>query len=319
MSSKVVALCGGVGGAKLAVGLAQVVPPEDLTVVVNTGDDFQHLGLHISPDVDTVLYTLAGVSDTDRGWGLANESWSFMDALTRLGGEDWFRLGDGDLATHVLRTERLRAGRSLSSITNDLARALGVGPTVLPMSDDSVRTVLDTDVGRLDFQDYFVRRQARPAVKSIAYEGAESALPSAEVLKALSDPSLKLIVICPSNPWLSIAPMLAIPAFKAAIVKSGRPVIAVSPLVGGTAVKGPTAKVMKELQYEVSAQAVASYYGSLVTAHVVDESHAREAAAMRSSGFEVDVGHTLMTDAASKRMLAAAIVELGLRLAQSRT
>ena len=317
MSGKIVALCGGIGGAKLALGLAEVVPPEDLTVVVNTGDDFEHLGLHISPDVDTVLYTLAGLANPTLGWGLAGETWTFMDALTRLGGEDWFRLGDGDLATHVQRTWRLRAGDSLTAITADLARALGIGPAIAPMSDDPVRTVLDTAKGRLEFQDYFVRRRAAPVVRAITYEGAEQAAVSPAVLAALADPALEQIVVCPSNPWLSVAPLLAIPGLRQALTESGRPIVAVSPLVGGQAVKGPTAKLMTELGLAVTARAIAGFYGPLVHGHVLDTSHAHEAPAIVSDGYGVEVMPTLMTDLASKAALARGVLAFGRQLAQS--
>lgn len=314
MSGKVVALCGGVGGAKLALGLAAVTPAEDLTIVVNTGDDFEHLGLHVSPDLDTVMYTLSGLANPVQGWGLAGETWGFMTALRRLGGEDWFQLGDHDLATHVERTRRLRAGETLSAITADLNRALGVAPAIVPMSDDPVRTVLDTDEGRLDFQHYFVRRRAEPAIRAIRYQGAETAAPSPRALAALSDPELSLVVICPSNPWLSVAPLLAIPGLRQALRHCRRPVVAVSPLVAGAAVKGPTAKLMAELGLEVTAKAVADFYGDLAAGHVLDETHAHEAEAIRALGAAVEVAPTLMTDDAAKQALARRVLAFGASL-----
>ena len=203
---RVLALCGGVGGAKLALGLARTVPPQDLAIVINTSDDFEHLGLAISPDVDTVIYTLAGLSNPELGWGLAGETWAFMDQLRRLGGEDWFQLGDRDLALHIERTRRLNAGESLSAITADVAQRLGVSCTLWPMSDDPVRTILETGEGTLPFQRYFVDRRAEPAVRSIAYQGAETARPHVQALATLRDPALEAVIVCPSNPWLSVAP-----------------------------------------------------------------------------------------------------------------
>jgi len=315
MSGKVVALCGGVGGAKLALGLSHVVPPDDLTIIVNTGDDFEHLGLYVSPDVDTVLYTLAGIGDPVQGWGLAGESWNFMAALERLGGETWFRLGDTDLATHVERTRRLRSGDILTAVTDALARRLGIACAVLPMSDDPVRTVLDTDEGLLDFQHYFVRRQAVPKVRTIRYDGAAKAAPSSAVLAALSDPALAAVIICPSNPWLSIAPLLAIPALSDLLRASGVPVVAVSPLVDGRAVKGPTAKLMVELGHGVSAAAVATFYGDLVTGHILDDSHAFEADAIRETGAHVTVMPTLMTDLDTRIALARRSLDFARQIA----
>ncbi|MEJ0018591.1 MAG: coenzyme F420-0:L-glutamate ligase [Acetobacteraceae bacterium] len=213
----VVALSGGVGGAKLALGLSRVVPAEDLLVVCNTGDDFDHLGLCISPDIDTVMYTLAGVANPEVGWGRADETWSFMETLGALGGETWFRLGDRDVAVHVERTRRLRAGETLSTVTADLCRRLGVAPRVLPMSDDPVRTRVRTDDGWIDFQDYFVRQRCEPVVHELAFHGATTARAQPEFLAALTDPATTAIVICPSNPFISIEPILAVPGVRAAL------------------------------------------------------------------------------------------------------
>jgi len=266
----VVALSGGIGGAKLALGLSRVMPPERLIVVANTGDDFEHLGLAISPDLDTLMYTLAGVSDPERGWGRCGETWSFMAALAALGGETWFQLGDGDLATHVERTRRLAAGETLSRITDDFCRRLGVAPRILPMSEDRVRTRVRTSDGWLDFQDYFVRRRCAPEVKELTYEGAAQARPHPAFIAALADARLRAVVICPSNPYLSIDPILALPSVHAALKACPAPVIAVSPIIGGRAVKGPTAKMMRELGLPATATAIAQHYDGLIDLFVVD-------------------------------------------------
>ena len=314
MSVRVLALCGGIGGAKLALGLSHVLPPEDLAILVNTGDDFEHLGLAVSPDVDTVTYTLAGLNNTELGWGLAGETWAFMDQLRLLGGEDWFNLGDRDLALHVERTRRLAAGESLSAITADVARRLGVAPALWPMADDPVRTVLDTDEGTLAFQRYFVGRRAQPAVRAIAYQDAQTARPNPDAMAALADPALEAVIVCPSNPWLSIAPLLAMPALREALARTGAPVIAVSPIVGGKAIKGPTAKLMGELGLPVTAQAVARFYAGLATGYVLDETDRALADGVAGEGMAVDVQPTVMTDLASKRALARGVLGFAARL-----
>jgi LPPG:FO 2-phospho-L-lactate transferase len=297
----VVALCGGIGGAKLALGLSRVVAGADLMVVANTGDDFEHFGLAISPDLDTVMYTLAGLDDPQRGWGRRNETWTFMAALEALGGETWFALGDGDLAIHVERTRRRRAGEALSAITADFCRRLGIAARVVPMTDDIVRTRLRTDEGWLDFQDYFVRRRCAPRVLEVVYDGAATARAHADVLAALGDPRLRAVVICPSNPFLSIEPILAVPDLREAIARAAAPVVAVSPIIGGHAVKGPTAKMMSELGLEVSAAAVARRYRDLLDAYVLDGADAAEAGKL---GIPVTLAHTLMTTLADRENLA---------------
>ena len=246
-AKRVVALSGGIGGAKLALGLSQILSGDDLMIVANTGDDFDHLGLHVSPDLDTLMYTLSGLANLDAGWGRAGETWTFMSALERLGGESWFLLGDGDLATHVERTRRLAAGETLSAITADFCRRLGVTPRLLPMSDQPVRTVVETPDGELDFQRWFVERHCEPVVRSLRFAGAERARPHPEWLRAVARPDTAAIVICPSNPFISIDPILALPGAREALRKAPAPVIAVSPIIGGDAVKGPTAKMMREL------------------------------------------------------------------------
>jgi LPPG:FO 2-phospho-L-lactate transferase len=314
MSPRILALCGGIGGAKLALGLMHEVAAAELAILVNTGDDFEHLGLTVSPDVDTVTYTLAGLNNTELGWGLAGETWAFMDQLKKLGGEDWFNLGDRDLALHVERTRRLHAGESLAAIALDVARKLGVAPAIWPMSDDPVRTVLETDEGTLAFQRYFVGRRAEPAVRAIAYRGAETARPHPAALAALADPALEAVVICPSNPWLSIAPLLAMPGLRDALARTRAPVIAVSPIVGGKAIKGPTAKLMGELGLPVTAPAVAQFYAGLATGYVLDETDRALAEAVAAQGMAVDVRPTVMTDLASKRALARGVLGFAERL-----
>lgn len=272
---RVVAICGGVGGAKLALGLSRTVG-SDLTVVVNTGDDFEHLGLCISPDLDTVLYTLAGVSNKELGWGRADESWNFMEALRHLGGEAWFQLGDRDLALHVQRTHLLRSGSSLTSVMQTAARHHDIAATILPMSDDPVRTMLATSQGRLAFQRYFVEHRCAPQVNGIFFEGAENARPSAQVVSALQAPDLRAVIICPSNPYLSIDPILAVPGMRTLLEDANAPVIAVSPIIGGTAVKGPTTKIMAELGVPSTSLSIARHYGGLLHGLVIDTSDAAE-------------------------------------------
>ena len=299
----ILALAGGVGGAKLADGLAQILPPDKLTIVVNTGDDFEHLGLNISPDLDTVMYTLAGLNNVEQGWGLAGETWTFMAATKRLGGETWFNLGDQDAATHVERTRRLRAGESLSAITADLCRKLGVQHRVAPMTDDPVATMVETDEGRLPFQDYFVRLACRPVLKRLDFAGADRAKPTPAFLEALRSPALEAIIICPSNPFLSVLPILSLPGIRQALAERRAPLVAVSPIVGGQAVKGPAAKIMRELGMEVSPAAVAAFYGDLLDGLVID--NADEALADRWNGPPILVTDTIMRDRRDKARLAA--------------
>jgi LPPG:FO 2-phospho-L-lactate transferase len=271
MTGKVLALSGGVGGAKLALGLYRILPPDTLTVVANTGDDFEHLGLSISPDLDTLLYTLSGQANPEFGWGRRDETWTFMAALERLGGDSWFRLGDGDLATHVERTRRLAAGETLSAIMDDFRRGLGIAACLLPMSDAPVRTFVDTDRGRLDFQDYFVRLRCAPAVRSLEFAGSETAQPHPDFLGALADPQLRAVIVCPSNPFISIDPILSILGVRQALRECRAPIVAVSPIIAGKAVKGPTAKMMEELGLPVDAAAVARHYHDFLDIYIVDE------------------------------------------------
>lgn len=274
----IVALSGGVGGAKLVLGLSRVVPADQLIVVANTGDDFEHLGLHISPDTDTLLYTLADIANADTGWGLRGDTWTFMNALEALGGETWFRLGDGDLATHVERTRRLSSGESLSEITSEFCRRLRIDSCILPMSDDRVRTRIRTPERWLDFQDYFVKHQCLPRTVEIAFEGAAAAEPNPHFLSALARSDLRAVVICPSNPFISIEPILALPGVRQALRECSAPIVGVAPIIGGEAVKGPTAKMMGELGLHVSAVEVARRYDGLLDAYIVDPVDAASAA-----------------------------------------
>ncbi len=302
----VVALSGGIGGAKLALGLSQILPTDDLLVIANTGDDFEHLGLHISPDIDTLMYTLAGLDNTQLGWGRRDETWSFMETLSALGGEDWFRLGDRDLAVHVERTQRLARGETLAAITADFCRRLGVGPRVLPVTDDRLRTRLQTAEGWLDFQDYFVRLQCRPVVQALAFAGSDSARAHPDLLAALGSERLRAVIICPSNPFISVEPILAVPGVRQALAACRAPVVAVSPIIGGRAVKGPTAKMMTELGLTPSAAAVAHRYGDLLDGYVIDTGDAREAEGL---DLAVTLAPTLMTSLADREALARVVLE----------
>ena len=303
--SRVLALSGGIGGAKLALGLYRVLPPESLTVVANTGDDFEHLGLSVSPDLDTLLYTLAGLDNPETGWGRRDETWTFMAALESLGGATWFKLGDGDLATHVERTRRLAAGESLSRITDDFRRRLGIAARLLPMSDDPVRTRLKTDAGWLDFQDYFVARRSAPVVREVQFAGAADARPQPDFVAALADPLLEAIIVCPSNPLISIDPILAVPGVRSALRASPAPVVAVSPIIGGRAVKGPTAKMMAELGLAVGAAAVAEHYRDFLDLFVADTADAAEIADL---AVPVVLAPILMHSLADREALARAVL-----------
>ena len=304
----VLALSGGIGGAKLALGLYRILPPGALTIVANTGDDFEHLGLSISPDLDTLLYTLAGIDNPETGWGRRDETWTFMAALEALGGEIWFKLGDGDLATHVERTRRRRAGESLSAITDDFRRRLRISARLLPMSNDPVRTRLLTEEGWLDFQEYFVRRRCAPAVREIIFSGASTARPQPDFLSALANDNLRMVVICPSNPLISIDPILSLPGVREALRACSAPVIAVSPIIGGKAVKGPTAKMMDELGMPVDAASVAHHYGDILDHYVIDEADAETVGALDAATIAT---RTLMDSIADREALARVVLAAG--------
>lgn len=308
----VVALSGGVGGAKLSLGLLGVLPPQALSIIVNTGDDFEHLGLHISPDIDTTLYTLAGLVNPETGWGQRDETWLFMEEQARSGGETWFKLGDRDRQVHAERTLRLQRGETLSGITRDFARRFGIAAQIIPMSDDAVRTRVLTNEGELGFQEYFVRRQCRPSVSGLFFEGAATARPSADAVAALSARNLAAIIICPSNPWLSIDPLRALPGMRELLRASGAPVVAVSPLVGGKAVKGPTAKIMDELGLPVTPAAVARHYAGWIDGFVLDIRDEGCAEQIDIPTLSVD---TLMQSLSDRQRLAAETLKFAASLA----
>lgn len=311
----VLALCGGVGGSKLVLGLSAVLAPGDLTVIVNTADDFAHLGLHVAPDLDTVLYTLAGLNDPARGWGRFDESWNFMEALRELGGETWFSLGDKDLAVHVERTRRLQAGETLTSIVAEMARRLKVETRIVPMSDDPVRTIVHTRDGPMPFQHYFVRHACQPVVTGVSFAGAAAAQANPAFLSTIAEPSLTAIVICPSNPYLSIDPILAVPGIQEALRRATVPVIAVSPIIGGEAVKGPTAKIMRELGVAVTTREIYNHYQCLIDGLVIDKADAADADHV---DVKVAVSHTLMESIDDKRNLARDVLVFAERLANER-
>jgi len=318
---KIVAFAGGVGGAKLAHGLSQILAPEDLTVIVNTGDDFEHIGLYISPDLDTVCYTLAGLANPETGWGRADETWNAIANIEKLGGPNWFHLGDQDFATHIERTRRMKAGQTLSQITNDFCKAWGIQHTVIPMSDNPVRTIVETDEGDLAFQEYFVHRRCEPRVKGFRFDGIESAEPAPRILNAIREADA--IVICPSNPWVSINPILK--TLSAPLVLSGHSpqiqriwgemeggaekiIVAVSPIIGGQTVKGPAAKMYRELGIEPSALAVAKHYQNLVTGFVLDEVDAKLEADIQGLNMQTLITKTLMENSDNRRRLAEAVL-----------
>jgi LPPG:FO 2-phospho-L-lactate transferase len=304
---KVVALAGGVGGAKLAAGLQDVLPSGDLSVVVNTADDFDLWGLHICPDLDTVMYTLAGIANPETGWGVAGESFQTLNMLGRYGEDTWFKLGDRDLATHVLRTARLLSGETLTEVTAALSGALGIESTVLPMSDDTISTVLETPEGRLEFQEYFVRRGQKDEVLGVELRGIEYARPTEAVLAAIS--GAEAIVFCPSNPVVSVGPILALPGMREALTSSRAPTVAVSPIIGGRALKGPADKMLLSLGHEVSAAGVAAMYAGLVDGMVVDTVDEDQRAGIEAIGMRVLVTDSVMRDAGDRARLASETLE----------
>jgi len=299
---KIVALAGGVGGAKLAHGLAQVLPSEDLTVIVNTGDDFEHYGLYISPDLDTVCYTLAGLANLETGWGRMDESWQAITNAKGLGGPDWFNLGDQDLGTHLERTRRLNIGEALSQITHEFCKTWGIGPTVLPMSDQPVRTIVNTDEGELAFQEYFVQRRCEPKVRGFRFEGVKIAEAAPGTLEALE--ASDAIVICPSNPWVSIDPILEVLQLRS-MVNRPPSIVAVSPIIGGQTVKGPAAKMYMELGIQPSALAVAEHYRDLLNGFILDKVDKKLAGQLDIPTLTTD---TLMDSLTKRARLAADVL-----------
>jgi LPPG:FO 2-phospho-L-lactate transferase len=317
MSEHFVALSGGIGGGKLALGLSRILAAEELTIVANTGDDFVHLGLHIAPDLDTIMYTLAGVSNAETGWGRGGETWNFMAALKGLGGETWFNLGDKDLATHVERAERFRRGESLSQVTSALSRALGIEHAIVPMSDDPVRTIISTSDGDLAFQHYFVRERCEPRITAVRFDGAEAARPAPAFLQALEEADLTGVIICPSNPYVSIDPILALPGIQESLGSIAVPVVAVSPIIKGMAIKGPTAKMMAELGMEANVETVARHYRGLVDGMVIDDQDVSSRASVEAEGAVVGITNTIMNTLTDRENLAQYVIDFIRQLKRS--
>ncbi len=309
----VLALSGGVGGAKLALGLYHVLEPWQLAVAVNTGDDFSHIGLHIAPDIDTVMYTLAGENNTELGWGRAGETWNFMDQFGQLGGDTWFKLGDGDLAVHMRRQQLLDAGCPLSEVTARFCGAKGIHAHIWPASDEPVRTIVHTaDERKLPFQNYFVEEQCKPRARGFSYEGAASSKPNQGLVDALADPSLRAVIICPSNPFVSIDPILKIPGTRDALRACKAAIVAISPIVGGNAIKGPLAKMLGELGSPVSSRSILDHYRDFLSGIVIDEIDAELAATM---DLPTLVAPTVMVDLDDKTKLANTVLEFADHLA----
>lgn len=314
--ARIVLLSGGIGGAKLALGMSRLVNNDNLTIIVNTGDDFDHLGMRICPDLDTMLYTLAGIANSELGWGRSDETWTFMRVLQSLGGETWFRLGDGDLALHVERTRRLSAGESLSEVTDDFRRRWNIAARITPMSDQYVATRVIASDGEIGFQEYFVKERCAPIIKCLRFAGIEKAHPSPDAAKALRAPGLAAIIIAPSNPYLSIDPILAVPGMTAAMRAANAPIIAVTPLIEGRAVKGPTAKIMTELGAPPSPFSIVKHYAHLIDGFILDE---RDAAHADSLGVPVRCTDTLMVTVDDRKRVAQAALDLAADLAERRS
>ena len=303
------ALSGGIGGAKLSLGLEHVIQSPKLMIAGNTGDDFRHMGLYISPDLDTLMYTLSGRSDPERGWGLAKETWSFMEAIKEMGGETWFQLGDRDLATHVERTNRLNQDEKLSAITSLFCKKYGIKAQIIPATDDPLQTLVETEGGLVSFQNYFVREKCKPKIVSLQFNGSETAKPCSDLEQVLSSSKLESVIICPSNPFLSIDPILSVKGIKEGLKHNRAKVIAVSPIVGGDAVKGPTAKNLRDLGYPVSALAVAKYYSSFINGFILDKRDEHDASLIESLGIKVCLEDTIMTDLKSKIRFAKRVLD----------
>jgi LPPG:FO 2-phospho-L-lactate transferase len=308
-ANKIIALSGGVGGAKLAVGLAEVLSQDELLIVANTADDFTHLGLRICPDLDTVMYNLAGIQNKAQGWGIEGETWQFMQQLGKLNGEDWFLLGDKDLATHTVRTQLLQQGETLTAISRGLFKQLGVAAKVVPMCNEPVSTQMQTDEGILSFQHYFVRRQCQPMVSAYQFSGIERATIQPDFAAALADETLAAVIICPSNPFVSVEPILSVPGVRDALRKTTAPIIAVSPIIGGQALKGPAAKMMAELGMPQSATAVAQYYGDLIDGFVIDNVDAGLQSEIEALGTACITAQSIMKTQRDKTDLANICVD----------
>jgi LPPG:FO 2-phospho-L-lactate transferase len=312
---RVVALSGGVGGAKLAHGLYQALEPDTLTLIVNTGDDFDHYGLRICPDLDTTLYTLGGIANETTGWGVAADTWTALDMLRRYGVDAWFQVGDRDFATHILRTERLRAGATMSAVIAELAAALGVHAAILPMADEPVPTLVWTPAGELAFQDYFVRRGHEDDALGVRYEGAERAQPTPAVREALAQ--AEVILLCPSNPFVSIGPILAVAGMRDLVRFAPAPRVAVSPIIGGKALKGPADRMLATMGQEVSAYGVAAWYGGLLDGMVIDQQDAEQAPRIEALGVRTLVTNTVMASVADRVQLARDVLQFAASLRSS--
>ncbi len=305
---KITALAGGIGASKFLLGLASVMPPEDITIIANTGDDIELFGLRICPDIDTVTYTLAGVINEETGWGLKDDTFECLRWLARYGEASWFNLGDRDLATHIFRTNQLRSGRSLSEVTDGVRRALGVRARVLPMTDAYTPTRVVTDEGEMHFQEYFVRRRCEPRVREIRFDNIESAEPAPGVVSAILEATA--VIICPSNPFISIGPILAVPGVRDALRETRATVAAITPIIGGKALKGPAADMLRDLGHEVSASAVAEMYDDLLDVFILDETDAERAAAIQALGMRVFSTDTVMNTLDDKQNLARWVLEM---------
>ena len=316
-TNRYLAITGGIGGAKLALGLSKILSADELAFVVNTGDDFEHIGLHISPDVDTLIYTLAGLNNPDTGWGRRDESWQFMSALADLGGETWFRLGDKDLAMNVERSRRLQEGESLSEVTASLAESLGVSHTILPMSNEPVRTLVHTEDGPMEFQHYFVRERCKPAVNGFEYRGATEAQINPAIEKWLASQHLAGIILCPSNPFISIDPILSLPTLRDALRNASVPVIAVSPIIGGKSLKGPLAKMMAEMSLPRRASWFASHYRDFVDGLLIDSTDGALATDIEAMDVRACVADIVMDSLDDRVRLAKTSLEFADTLSQS--
>ncbi len=311
---RVLALTGGVGGAKLCLGLAHLLAPEEALFVVNTGDDFSHLGLTICPDIDTLTYTLAGLANPETGWGRRDETWHFMDTLAALGGETWFRLGDRDLALHAYRSGRLAEGATLTEVTAEIHARLGIDHRCVPMSDQPIATRVATADGELAFQHYFVRDRCAPAVSGFRFAGIESAVMNPVIARWIASAPLDAVVICPSNPFVSIDPITSVPGMREALLGAGAPIVAVTPIIAGQAIKGPTAKMMRELDMPTTATAVARHYRGLATGFVLDERDSTQRAAIEALAIAVSITDTWMNTLDDRKRLARRVLEFAAEL-----
>lgn len=306
--NNLIAISGGIGGAKLCYGLDQILQPEQLRVIANTGDDFLYLGFYISPDIDTLIYTLAGVNNKETGWGREDETWKTHNVLGELGADNWFKLGDKDLALHLHRSKALKNGETLTSITQDIAERFKLKNIILPMSDHIIQTVVDTDKGSMPFQEYFVKESTTPKVREISFESKHPKT-TKEVLEAINDPELSGFLIAPSNPYLSIDPILSIDEIKQTLMQSNKPRVAVSPIIGRDSVKGPTAKIMQEMGLEVNVMTIANHYENLIDGLIIDNTDEEYIQAIESFGVKVKVTNILMHDNDDKTRLAEEAIE----------